>query len=119
MRQDVGADLWTTRMQGGRSTCQPCYPSTLSQSSVLLRSLPDGIHPSFLHVCTYALSHVQLLAALWTIAYQASLSMNFSRQEYGSGMSFPPPRDLPNPGVEPMSPASAALAGGFFNHCAA
>ena len=118
VRQDVGADLRTTRMQGNRSPCQPCYPSTLSQSSVLLRSLPDGIHPSFLHVCMHTFSHVQLLAAPCTIAYQVSLSMNFSRQEYGSGMSFPPPRDFPNPGVEPMSPESTALAGRFFNHCA-
>ena len=43
------------------------------------------------------------------------LSMAFPRQEYWSGLlSFPPPEDLPNPGVEPMSPASLALAGGFF-----
>ena len=40
--------------------------------------------------------------------------MGFSRQEYGSGLSFPPPGDLPNPGTEPISLASPALAGGFF-----
>ena len=40
--------------------------------------------------------------------------MEFSRQEYWSGLSFPLPGDLPDPGVEPMSPASPALAGGFF-----
>ena len=43
----------------------------------------------------------------WTIASQASLSMEFPRQEYWSGLPFPPPGDLPDPGIEPMSPASA------------
>ena len=47
----------------------------------------------------------------WTVARQAPLSMGFSRQEYWSGLSFPPPGDLPDPGVRPASPA---LAGGFF-----
>ena len=42
---------------------------------------------------------------------QAPLSMGFSRQEYWSGLPFPPPGDLPHPGIEPMSPT---LAGGFF-----
>ena len=41
------------RMQGDRSLCQPGHPSTLSQSSVLLRSLPDGIYPAFLRVCVH------------------------------------------------------------------
>ena len=45
---------------------------------------------------------------------QASLSMGFSRQEYWSGWPFPSPGDLPNPGMEPGSPASPVLAGGFF-----
>ena len=40
--------------------------------------------------------------------------MKFSRQEYWSGVSFPPPWDLPDPGIEPMSPVASALAGGFF-----
>ena len=47
-------------------------------------------------------------------AHQAPLSMGFSRQEYWSGLPFPPPGDLPIPGMEPGSPASLALAGGFF-----
>ena len=47
----------------------------------------------------------------WTVTCQTPLSMEFSRQEYWSGLLFPPPGDLPNPGTEPMSPA---LAGGFF-----
>ncbi|ELR52587.1 hypothetical protein M91_18885, partial [Bos mutus] len=45
---------------------------------------------------------------------QAPLSMGFSRQEYWSGLPFPPPGTLPNPGIEPVSLKSPALAGGFF-----
>ena len=45
------------------------------------------------------------LVTPWTVARQAPLSMGFSRQEYWSGLPFPPPGDLPNPGVEPRSPA--------------
>ena len=59
-------------------------------------------------------SHVQLFLILWTVAHQAPLSMGFSKQEYQSGLPCPPPRDLPNPGTEPMSLTSPALAGGFF-----
>ena len=63
------------------------------------------------------LSHfscVRLFVTLWTIACQAPLSMGFSRQEYLSGLPCPPPGDLPSPGIEPTSPTSPALAGGFF-----
>ena len=45
---------------------------------------------------------------------QASLSMGFSRQEYWSGLPFPPPGDLPDPGIQPSSPVSPALAGRLF-----
>ena len=50
------------------------------------------------------LSHVQLFATLWTVAYQAPPSMEFSRQEYWNGLPFPSPGDLPSPGIEPGSP---------------
>ena len=49
-----------------------------------------------------------------TAARQASLSMGFSRQEYWGGLPFPSPGDLPDTGIEPMSPVSPAFAGGFF-----
>ena len=52
------------------------------------------------------LSRVQLFATPWTVAYQAPPSMGFSRQEYWSGLPFPSPGDLPNPGIEPGSLAS-------------
>ena len=59
------------------------------------------------------MSHVQLSATPGTIARQAPLSMGFSRQEW-SGLPRPPPGDLPDPGIEPTSLLSPALAGGFF-----
>ena len=62
-------------------------------------------------MCVQLLSRVRLFATLWTVARQAPLSMGFSRQEYWSGLLFPSPGDLANPGIEPASPA---WAGGFF-----
>ena len=55
-------------------------------------------------------SCVRLFATPWTVAYQASPSMGFSRQEYWSGLPFPSPGDLPDPGIEPGSPALEADA---------
>ena len=57
-----------------------------------------------------SLSRVRLFATLWTIAYQALPSMGFSKQEYWSGLPFPSPGDLPNPGIKPGSPAFQADA---------
>ena len=59
---------------------------------------------------TKKLSHVRLFATPWTVAHQAPPSMGFSRQEYWSGWPFPSPGDLPNPGIEPMSPTLQADA---------
>ena len=53
-----------------------------------------------------SLSRIRLFATPWTAAYQAPQSMEFSRQEYWSGLPFPSPGDLPDPGIEPGSPAS-------------
>ena len=50
----------------------------------------------------------------WTVARQAPLSMEFCRQEYWSGLPFPPPGDLPDPGIKSASPVSPTLAGGVF-----
>ena len=61
--------------------------------------------------CAQSLSHVWLFATPCTVACQASMSMRFSRQEYWSGLPCCPPRDLPNPGIEPTS---SALARGIF-----
>ena len=57
-----------------------------------------------------SLSRVQLFATPWAVAYQAPLSRGFSRQEYWSGLPFPSSGDLPNPGIEPRSPALEADA---------
>ena len=55
-----------------------------------------------------------LIVTLWTVACQPPLSMGFSRQKYWSGLPCLPPGDLPDPGIEPPSLASPALASGFF-----
>ena len=57
-----------------------------------------------------SLSRVQLFATPWTVAHHAPPSMGFSRQEYWSGLPFPSPGDLPDPGIEPGSPALEADA---------
>ena len=54
-------------------------------------------------------SRVQLFVTLWTVAHQVPLSMGFSWQEYWSGLPFPSTGDLPDPGIEPGSPASPVL----------
>ena len=56
------------------------------------------------------LSRIRLFATPWTVTYQAPPSMGFSRQEYWSGVPFPSPGDLPDPGIEPGSPALQANA---------
>ena len=59
-------------------------------------------------------SHVPLCATPETVAHKAPLSVGFSRHQYWSGLPCPPPGDLSNPGTEPASLMSPALAGGFF-----
>ena len=72
------------------------------------------------HTCTSTamcvLSRVKLFTTLWTVHLQAPLSMGFSRQEYRSGLPFPSSGDRPDPGTEPTSLTSPALAGGFFTN---
>ena len=62
-------------------------------------------------VVVYSLNGVRLFATPWTVACKAPLSMGFPRQGYWSGVPFPSPGDLPNPGTEP---SSLALVGRFF-----
>ena len=61
-----------------------------------------------------SLSRVRLFVTPWTVAYQAPPAMGFSRQEYGSGLPFSSPGDLPKPESQPKSNESPALEGGFF-----
>ena len=92
----------------------PCLPKILNQVVSYYHFQTPFIAAC---VCACMLSHfsrVRLFAILWTVVYQAPLSMGFSRQEYWSGLLFPNPGDLPDPGIKPTSPISPALAGGVF-----
>ena len=76
--------------------------------------IPEPYGSSILVFQRLMLSHVWFSVTQWTVACQAPLSMGFSRQSYWCGLPFPLPGDLPDPGTEPTSPVSPALAGGFF-----
>ena len=79
---------------------------------LVMRKLRYQKFKSFVQCCV--LNWVGLFAVPWTVAHQAPLLMGFPRQKYWSGLPFPPPGDLPNPGIEPVSPVTPALAGRFF-----
>ena len=79
-----------------------------------LPSEPPGKPNNFLCMLSH-FSCIQLFETPWTVADQAPLSMEFSRQEYWSGLPFPSSGDLPDPWIKPRS---SALAGGFFTHWA-
>ena len=64
----------------------------------------------YIYIYMKSLSRVRVFATLWTVAHQAPQSTGFSRQEYWSGLPFPSPEDLPDPGIEPQSPAFQAKA---------
>ena len=70
--------------------------------------IPDFVHSSGGVAVVQLLSHVQVFATPWTVACQAPLSMGFPRQECWSWLPFPSPEDLPDPGIEPRSPALQA-----------
>ena len=86
-------------------------------SSAFISFSKESDPRKYLNQFACVLSHfscVRLFATLQTAAHQAPLSMEFSRQEYWSGLPFPSPGDLPNPGIESASLMSPALAGAFF-----
>ena len=66
------------------------------------------------YLSAQSLRHAQVFEILWTMAFQVPLSTGFSRQEYWSGLPYPPPGNLPNPGIKPVSLMSLVLAGGFL-----
>ena len=68
-------------------------------------------HLYWIHCCCLVSKSRLTLVTPWTVAHQDPLSVGFSRQEHGSGLPFPSPGDLPDPGIEPGSPV---LAGSFF-----
>ena len=98
-------------------------PMTSSCTWLIFSSTPNQLTKSFFHilicvpsmcVCSVAQSCLDSFATQWTVACQAPLNMEFPRQEYWSGLPFPPPGDLHNPGIEPVPLVPPALAGGFF-----
>ena len=85
----------------------------LLHSQVLLRASALNSLP-VLSMCVLShSSRVQLFESPWTVALRAPLCMGFSRQEYWSGLPFPPPGDLPDSGIKTAPPVTLALAGGF------
>ena len=87
------------------------HTSWFGKSSVIGTQSPPFLD-ALKKVKVKSLSHVRLFATPWTVAYQAPQSMEFSRQEYWSGLPFPSPGDLPNPGIKPrpgIEPGSPAL----------
>ena len=80
----------------------------------MIAVLNMGGEMGLLFKCLQWLSRVQLSVTPWTVAHQAPLSMEFSRQKYWRGLPFPIPGDLPDSGIEPVPLVSPALAGGFF-----
>ena len=109
---------WVTLRQPKRLLCTADLDTTSSAGAVLSGSHPfNSGNPSLTHFellyCCCLVTKLCLMsfATPCTIAHQAPLSMGFPRQEYWSGLPFPSSGDLPNPGIEPVSPA---LAGEFF-----
>ena len=83
----------------------PYYCHLLSSNYHCLQSCPTTHWYILFSMCPVKLlSRVRLFATPWTVAYQAPQSIEFSMQEYWSGLPFPSPGDLPNPGIEPRSP---------------
>ena len=105
-----GAKLVTghTVVMSWSMSTQNSYIEVLTSPSPLVLYLEGELIKRYLQSACIP-SHVQLFATLWTGAHHAPLSLGFFRQEYWSRLPFPPPGDLPNPGIEPLSPASPAL----------
>ena len=100
-RTELGTTEWLTPML-----------SLLFMSTISYWQMPRW----FLILALCVFSRVWLFVTPWTVAHQAPMSMEFSQQEYWDRLPFPPIGDLPNPGIEPESPASPALAGRFFTN---
>ena len=100
-----GGTLWAaiygvtqsrTRLKRLSSSSSLIYASLMAQLEKNLLAMQEKVKVK-------SLSRVQLFATPWTVAYQAPLSMGFSRQQYWSGLPFPSPGDLPDPGIKPRS----------------
>ena len=90
-------------------------PELVNKKYIIFHQDDAGLHVS---LCVYMVSRVWLFATPWTVAYQAPLSMEFSRQEYWSELPFPIPGDLPSPRIEPMSITWVSCIGRWIlYHC--
>ena len=98
-----------------RKSVPPPPPASVERRVPVSRITPNKIsfHNWVVALCSVTQPYLTLVTP-WTVAHQAPLSMEFSRQEYWSGLPFPPPGDLPYPGIKPMSLTSPALADRFF-----
>ena len=110
--------LWPHGLQHTRLPCPSPTPRAFSNSCIsnwwclMLGKIESAMQVNFICVVVvYKLNLVQLFAPPWIVAHQASLSMEFPRQECWSGLPFSPPGYLPKPGIKPTS---FALAGRFF-----
>ena len=99
-------------ISSSRGSSQPKDQTCINRWIFFLPLPPPGKPKSFakylwhkVKVKVKSLSRVRLFVTPWTVAYQAPLSIGFSRQEYWSGLPFSSPGDLPDPGIEPRSPA--------------
>ena len=107
-REDAGREATISVLHEADAECsQTAQPGHLKMPLFLTWALLPKVK-------VQSLSRVQLFATPWTVAHQAPPSMGFSRQEYWSGLPFPTPGDLPNPGIEPTSLMSPALTGELF-----
>ena len=126
-RSLVGCHLWDRTESDMTEATQPQQQHTHTHTHYLLfiHSSTDGPLGCFQNspsvcvcvcvcVCAQFLSCVQLFVTPWTIAHQAPLSMGYHNKNTGVGCHFLLQGDLSDPGIEPLSPASPALAGGFF-----
>ena len=95
LKRPLGGHLGISGVIFGQNSGEGCYWHLLS------RDQHEHVLSRF--------SHVRLFATPWTVARQAPLPMGFSRQEYRNGFPYPPAADLPDPGIEPLSPVSPAL----------
>ena len=96
-----------THVHRVRDAIQPSHP--LSSPSPPAPNPSQYLYTTTLYLNVCVLSCIWLFVTPWTAAYQTPLSMGFSRQEYCSGLPFPIPGDLPNPGIKSVSPVSPTL----------
>ena len=99
-----------SRALGPQKTLSRVHSQSKETQRASQRSAREYVTCAGQEVEVKSLSCVWLYATPWTVAYKTPLSMEFSRQEYWSGLPFPSPRDLSNPGIEPGSPALQADA---------